>query len=52
MSAQDEQFQHDSESQQEWGKLADQANEAPAPMDYKQTAQFILKPILALTKRP
>ena len=29
-----------------------QANDAPAPMDYKQAAQFLLKPMLALTKRP
>lgn len=29
-----------------------QANDAPAPMDYKQAAQFILKPMLALTKLP
>jgi len=29
-----------------------QANEAPAPMDYRQAAQFILKPMIAITKRP
>jgi hypothetical protein len=33
-------------------KVCVQANDANAPMDHRQAVQFILKPMLALTKRP